>query len=72
MAVLFVLGAMSLVWMALLAVVIFVEKVLPRGQRLATVFAVALVALGLWVALSPGTVPGLTEPGGGMSMQMDQ
>jgi predicted metal-binding membrane protein len=72
MAVLFVLGAMSLVWMALLAVVIFVEKVLPRGQRFASVFAVALVALGLWVALSPGTVPGLTEPGGGMAMQMDQ
>jgi predicted metal-binding membrane protein len=72
MAVLFVLGAMSLVWMAVLAVVIFVEKVLPRGQRFASVFAVALVALGLWVALSPGTVPGLTEPGGGMAMQMDQ
>jgi hypothetical protein len=30
------------------------------------VFAVALVALGIWVALSPESVPGLTEPGGGM------
>ena len=66
MAVLFVLGAMSLSWMAVVAVAIFAEKVLPRGTRLAPVFAVALVALGIWVALSPRSVPGLTEPGDGM------
>jgi hypothetical protein len=54
MAVLFVLGAMSLFWMAVVAVVIFVEKVLPRGPRLAPVFAVAVVALGIWVTVSPG------------------
>ena len=71
MAVLFVLGAMSLFWMAVVAVAIFAEKVLPHGSRLAPVFAVALVALGIWVALSPESVPGLTEPGGGMhSMEM--
>jgi predicted metal-binding membrane protein len=71
MAVLFVLGAMSLFWMAVVAVAIFAEKVLPHGGRLAPVFAVALVALGIWVAVSPGNVPGLTEPGGGMhSMEM--
>jgi predicted metal-binding membrane protein len=71
MAVLFVLGVMSLFWMAVVAVAIFAEKVLPRGPRLAPVFAVALVALGIWVAVSPGTVPGLTEPGGAMpSMEM--
>jgi predicted metal-binding membrane protein len=66
MAVLFVLGAMSLFWMAVVAVAIFAEKVLPHGARLAPVFAVALVALGIWVAVSPGNVPGLIEPGGGM------
>jgi predicted metal-binding membrane protein len=71
MAVLFVLGVMSLFWMAIVAVAIFAEKVLPRGPRLAPVFAAALVALGIWVAMSPGSVPGLTEPGGGMpSMEM--
>jgi predicted metal-binding membrane protein len=71
MAVLFVLGAMSLVWMAVVAVAIFAEKVLPRGPRLASVFAVVLVALSIWVAMSPGSVPGLTEPGGEMpSMEM--
>src|SRR2546427_4800943 len=39
MAVLFVLGAMSIVWMTVVAVAIFAEKVLPRGPRLAPVFA---------------------------------
>jgi len=64
MAVLFVLGAMSLVWMAVVAVAIFAEKVLPRGPELALVLAIAIVALGVWVAVSPATVPGLTEPAG--------
>ena len=71
MAVLFVLGAMSLFWMAVVAVVIFVEKVLPRGPRLAPVFAVAVVGLGIWVTVSPASVPGLTEPRGSHSMEMD-
>jgi predicted metal-binding membrane protein len=70
MAVLFVLGAMSLFWMAVVAVAIFAEKVLPRGPRLAPVFAVALVALAIWVGMSPASVPGLTEPDGSPSMEM--
>jgi predicted metal-binding membrane protein len=71
MAVLFVLGAMSLFWMALVAAAIFAEKVLPRGARLLIPLAVALVALGFWVGVSPASVPGLTEPGGGSpSMEM--
>jgi predicted metal-binding membrane protein len=65
MAVLLMLGVMSLFWMALVAVVIFAEKVLPHGARLAAPLAVALVALGIWVGVSPGSVPGLTQPGGG-------
>ena len=70
MAVLFVLGVMSLFWMAVVAVAIFAEKVLPRGPRLAPVFAAAMVALGIWVAVSPASVPGLTEPGRSPSMEM--
>jgi predicted metal-binding membrane protein len=71
MAVLFALGAMSLFWMAIVAVAIFAEKVLPRGRGLAPLFALALVALGIWVAVSPASVPGLTEPGGSPSMEME-
>lgn len=70
MAVLVVLGAMSLFWMAVVAVAIFAEKVPPRGPRLAPLFAVALIALGIWVAVSPASVPGLTEPGGSPSMEV--
>jgi len=52
--------------------VIFAEKVLPYGLRLERVFAVALVALGIWIAAAPGSVPGLTDPDapGSPSMQM--
>ena len=64
MAVLFVLGVMSLFWMAIVAVAIFAEKVLPRGPRLVPAFATALVTLGIWIAVSPASVPGLTQPGG--------
>jgi predicted metal-binding membrane protein len=62
MAVLFALGVMSVLWMAVVAAVIFAEKVLPHGLGVARAVAVGLVALGLWVAASPGSVPGLTEP----------
>jgi predicted metal-binding membrane protein len=62
MLALFALGVMSLFWTAVAAAVIFAEKVLPQGQRLTRVLAAALVALGLLVALSPRTVPGLTQP----------
>ena len=64
MLVLFVLGVMSLLWMAVVGALIFAEKVLPFGARLATVLAVCFLVLGLWVATSPGTVPGLTQPAG--------
>lgn len=60
--VLFALGVMSVVWMAVLAGLIFAEKVLPRGERLLRPIAVLLVAVGIWVAASPDSVPGLTEP----------
>ena len=62
MVVLFALGVMSLLWMALVALAIFAEKVLPYGIRVSRPLAVALVVLGTWVAVSPVTVPGLIQP----------
>jgi len=53
MLALFALGVMSLTWMAVIASVIFVQKVLPVGERLAPVVAAALVALAAWVVASP-------------------
>jgi predicted metal-binding membrane protein len=64
MLILFTLGVMSLVWMAAVAAIIFAEKVTPVGARLRRPLAVTFVALGIWVAASPSTVPGLTDPMG--------
>jgi predicted metal-binding membrane protein len=62
MIVLFSLGVMSLFWMGVIAGVIFAEKVLPYGMRLTKVLALAFVVFGIWLAASPGSVPGLTDP----------
>ena len=70
MLILFAVGAMSLVWMALIAGLIFAEKVLPFGARLPALLASAFVLLGAWVAASPGSVPGLTQPDEAPAMQM--
>jgi predicted metal-binding membrane protein len=72
MVVLFALGVMSLFWMALVAAAIFMEKVLPRGQRISLGVAVALVILGAWVTISPGTVPGLTDSTNPPPMEMSR
>ncbi len=71
MAVLFALGVMSIVWMVVVAAVIFAEKVLPQGMRLSRPVAIALLAFGIWVAFSPSSVPGLTEPGMSPTMEME-
>jgi predicted metal-binding membrane protein len=71
MVVLFALGVMSVLWMAVIAAVIFAEKVLPHGLRLSRAVAPALVLLGIWIAVSPSSVPGLTEPDRPPSMQME-
>jgi hypothetical protein len=70
MLALFALGVMSLVWMGVVAVAILIEKALPGGEAFARALAVALVGLGIWVAASPGSVPGLTQPGA-MRMHME-
>jgi predicted metal-binding membrane protein len=62
MLVLFAVGVMSVFWMVCVAAVIFAEKLLPGGALLARAIAIALVAFGIWIAVAPGSVPGLTEP----------
>jgi len=62
MLVLFAVGVMSLFWMALIAALIFAEKVFRVGPRLAPMFGVMLIALGLWIAVAPTTIPGLHGP----------
>jgi predicted metal-binding membrane protein len=66
MAALFALGVMSILWMAVVAGLITVEKVLP-WRRLAvwsTTLLLLLLAVGVFAA--PASVPGFVVPDGGM------
>jgi predicted metal-binding membrane protein len=56
-AVLVAAGVMSLAWMLLLTLVVFVEKLLPRGRRFETATGIALIALGIVVASGAATMP---------------
>jgi hypothetical protein len=69
--VLFAVGVMSVTWMVVVAAVVFAEKVLPVGERVALALALVLVAFGAWVSAAPDTVPGLTQPGADMPMAAD-
>ena len=51
MLVLLAVGVTNLVWMGLVAAVIFIEKVLPFGWGTAKVVGVVLVGLGIGVAV---------------------
>jgi predicted metal-binding membrane protein len=62
MAMLFALGLMSVAWMAFVAALIAVEKLLPWKAAANRGIAMLLVVLGLAVAFAPGRVPGLTLP----------
>jgi predicted metal-binding membrane protein len=62
MAMLFAVGVMSVGWMAFVAALIAVEKLLPWKAVANRGIAVLLVVLGLAVALDPNRVPGLTLP----------
>jgi predicted metal-binding membrane protein len=67
MASLFALGVMSVVWMVFVAALIALEKLLP-WRRAATVGTAAiLLVLGVALLVAPGSLPGLTIPGGSMS-----
>jgi pentapeptide MXKDX repeat protein len=62
MAALFALGIMSIGWMAFIAALIAIEKLLPWPRLASQGIAVLLVVLGLAVAFAPERVPGLVLP----------
>jgi len=67
MAALFALGVMSIGWMVFIAALIALEKMLPWKRLANRSIALLLVVLGLAVAFSPDSVPGLTLPDQAMS-----
>jgi predicted metal-binding membrane protein len=52
MAVLFVGGVMNVLWIAFLALLVLLEKLLPFGRWIARAAGVALLAAGVWLLFS--------------------
>jgi predicted metal-binding membrane protein len=69
MAALFALGVMSVAWMVFIAALIAVEKLLPWKRSANRAIALVLAVLGIAVAFTPGSVPGLTLPDQASSSQ---
>jgi predicted metal-binding membrane protein len=66
MAALFALGVMSIAWMAFVAGLIALEKLLPWGRIVTWGTAAILLVLGILLVAAPDAIPGLTIPGSGM------
>lgn len=49
MALLFVLGVMNLLWIALLTILVGLEKILPRGRHFSHVIGLLLALWGCWL-----------------------
>jgi len=70
MASLFALGVRSLVWMAVVAGVIALEKLVPWEHLATWGTAAILLGLAIFIAAAPHALPGLTIPGGSMNSGM--
>ncbi len=68
MAMLIVLGPMSITWMAVIAVATIAQKVLPSRAIIDFPFALAIVGLGIVVLADPSSVPGLLPAVGPVPM----
>jgi predicted metal-binding membrane protein len=62
MAMLVVLGVMSLGWMAVIAVVVTAQKLLPARAALDVPLALTVIAFGVLIVVTPSLIPGLTPP----------
>ena len=63
MASLFALGVMSVTWMAVVAGMITIEKMLPWRRSATYGTTIVLVVLGVLLLVAPGALPGLDVPG---------
>jgi predicted metal-binding membrane protein len=59
MLMLLALGVMSITWMSVIAVIVLAQKLLPARAATDVPLALAIVGLGIWIALAPWSVPGL-------------
>ena len=59
MLMLLALGAMSLIWMSVVAVLVLAQKLLPPTAAVDVPLALAILGFGIWIVLAPSSVPGL-------------
>jgi len=62
MAMLVVLGVMSVGWMAVIALLVTAQKFLPPRAVFDVPVALAIVGFGVLIIMDPSAVPGLTPP----------
>jgi predicted metal-binding membrane protein len=62
MAMLVALGVMSVGWMAMIAVLVTAQKLLPARAMIDVPLAAAIIGLGVLITVAPSAVPGLTPP----------
>ena len=60
MLILVAVSVMSIAWMAVIALVVLAQKVMPARAAIDVPLAGALVALGALIVVAPSVVPGLT------------
>jgi predicted metal-binding membrane protein len=53
------LGVMSVTWMSVVALLVLAQKLLPPTAVIDMPQAMAIVALGIVIAVSPSSIPGL-------------
>jgi predicted metal-binding membrane protein len=62
MAMLVALGVMGITWMAVIAVPVLAQKLLPAKSAIDLPLALAMAALGVVIVAAPSAVPGLSPP----------
>jgi predicted metal-binding membrane protein len=62
MAMLVVLGVMSVTWMSVVAALAIAQKLLPTKVAIDAPLAMAIVALGIFILAAPSSLPGLMPP----------
>jgi predicted metal-binding membrane protein len=62
MAMLVALGVMSITWMAVIAVLVIAQKLLPARASIDLPLALAIAGLGVLIVITPSLIPGLSPP----------
>ena len=60
MVMLLALGAMSITWMAVVAALVVVQKLVPPRVFIDEPLALSIIAVGILVVVAPSSIPGLT------------